>query len=76
MSNTLITKANKPRVMMVIGKVSISNMGFKKTFNIPRTMATTKAVTNVSTDTPGTMYAVTNTDKALTRSFISIFTCR
>lgn len=40
----LITKRNNPRVKTVAGIVKRTKIGFTKTFNTPKTTATTKAV--------------------------------
>lgn len=52
-SKALITKRNKPNVRIVIGKVKIIKIGFKKTFRKESTIATAKAVTKFSTWIPG-----------------------
>ena len=55
-SNTnkaLITKKNNPRVRIVIGNVKITKIGLTKTFKTPKTIATNKAVIQVSIETPG-----------------------
>ena len=44
MINALITSRNKPNVMMVIGRVRITNIGFTNKFKIDRTTATIMAV--------------------------------
>ncbi len=49
----LMIKRNKPKVTMVIGKVSIIRRGFTKKFKIPNTKATMMAVVGESTPTPG-----------------------
>lgn len=48
-----ITKVNRPRVNIFIGRVRISITGLRKAFIIPNISATTKAVVRVSTLTPG-----------------------
>lgn len=48
----LIAKVNKPKVMILIGKVKISKTGLIKVLIIPKTRATIKAVTKLSILTP------------------------
>ncbi|MDX1535709.1 MAG: hypothetical protein R3346_03050 [Candidatus Spechtbacterales bacterium] len=69
--NALITKVNKPRVKIFIGRVKKTKIGFMKIFRIPRTNATAKAVRNPETTTPGKMYAVTATARVVISQFIS-----
>jgi len=45
----LITSKNKPKVTMVIGKVSIIKIGFKMALRNAKTAATIIAVVKVST---------------------------
>lgn len=49
----LITKVNKPRVKILIGKVIKISNGFITIFMMPKTTATIKAVQNESTVTHG-----------------------
>ena len=49
----LITRVNSPRVKILIGKVKNTKTGFTKKFKTPVTIETIKAVTTVSTTTPG-----------------------
>lgn len=43
-----ITKINRPRVIMVVGRVRKIKIGLTNKFNTPKTRATTKAVANES----------------------------
>lgn len=45
-SSAFITKVNKPRVKIFMGKVSIMIIGLIRVFIIPRIMATISAVVN------------------------------
>jgi hypothetical protein len=45
----LITSKNKPKVTIVTGNVRITNIGFIKRFNNPRTTATITAVPKLAT---------------------------
>ncbi len=55
--SALITIKNKPRVRMVIGRVSKISNGFKSTFNNDSTIEISIAVKTLSTCTPGIRYA-------------------
>lgn len=46
--SALIKKVNNPRVRTVIGKVSNISIGLTKRFKVPKTSATTRAVTRSS----------------------------
>jgi len=48
-----ITKVNKPRVKILIGKVSIINIGFNITFITPKNKASQSAAQNPATIIPG-----------------------
>src|SRR5260221_3744912 len=65
-SNALITRRNNPKVMMVNGKVRITNKGFTNKLRIPITNATTSAVHKLTTCTPGKIYAAIIITNALT----------
>ena len=52
-SIALITKVNRPKVITFMGSVRITMIGLMTALIIPRTRATTKAVVNEATDTPG-----------------------
>ena len=73
MMMALMTNKNKPRVMMVMGRVSTIKIGFTKKFNMLSTKATIMAVTIESTPTPGSRYERIITAKALRRSLKIIF---
>ncbi len=47
--NALITNKNNPKVMMVTGNVSITNIGLMNMLSNPRTIATINAVVNPAT---------------------------
>ncbi len=53
-SKAFITKMNSPRVIIVIGRVNITKIGFTTAFKIPNTTAATVAVKTPSTSIPGT----------------------
>ena len=63
----LMTKRNKPRVTMVIGKVRITRIGFKMAFNNANTTATIMAPVNPATSTPGSSFAKTTTATAVSK---------
>ncbi len=65
------TKINRPNVIIVIGNVNKTRIGFNMVFSIPRTIARTKTVIALSTTIPGTMYAATKIDTQLTKRYIS-----
>lgn len=48
-TTAFITNANNPKVKIVIGRVRIRRMGFMNALMIPKTTATTKAVTKLVT---------------------------
>lgn len=48
----LITRRNNPSVKIVIGKVKKTNIGFKKVFKRPKTIATIAAVLTCSIALP------------------------
>ena len=62
-----------PNVIIVIGKVSMINIGFTISRNKAMTTATTSAVIKEVTLTPGSKYPNTITAKAVRRSLISVF---
>ena len=72
----LIKKANKPKVKIVIGRVSNTKRGLIHAFKIPITTATTKATVKDSTYTAGIKYALITTanvdPKILIKNFIYI----
>jgi len=49
----LITKVKSPRVIIFIGRVRMTKMGFIIALIIPRTIATAIAVVKLATETPG-----------------------
>lgn len=53
-NKVLMTKVNKPKVKIFIGKVKNSKMGLIKVFRIPKTTTNTIAVQKVGICTPGT----------------------
>ena len=55
-SKALITKVNKPRVRMLIGKVIKIKIGLTKTLIIPKNKANHKADQKPATTTPGIKY--------------------
>lgn len=63
----LIIKRKRPKVIMVTGKVKITNIGFTIKFKRLSTIATMIAVAYVSTPTPGNIFESTTTAKALKR---------
>lgn len=63
----LITSKKSPNVTIVIGKVRMTNKGFKKAFNKPKTMATIMAPVNPATSTPGRTYAKITTATAVSK---------
>jgi branched-chain amino acid aminotransferase len=52
-NSALMTKVNKPKVKILIGKVRSIKIGFNTAFTIPKATATTTAVQKFSTVTPG-----------------------
>ena len=73
MISALITNRNNPKVIMVTGKVSITNIGLIKIFSIPKTNATTSEVHIPATFTPGNQFAKSNTKKPVIIILISNF---
>ena len=69
----LITKRNKPRVIIVTGMVKKTNIGFKKVFNRAKTTATIRAVVISSTTIPGNTFDNTNTRIVEINNLISKF---
>jgi len=57
MINALITNKKSPKVKKVIGIVNTTKIGLSIEFNIANTIATSNAVINPSTLTPGNKYA-------------------
>jgi len=72
----LMINRNKPRVMMVIGIVNQTNIGFRKVFNKANTMATMMVVFISAISTPGKKYAATNAATAVIRIFMMIPICK
>jgi len=72
----LITSAKNPNVRMVIGRVRIMKIGFKKVLKKPRSRATNIAVIKLSTETLGAKYEASSTarpfDINLNKKFIII----
>lgn len=63
--------AKSPKVIRVIGSVRRRRRGFINVLITPNTTATTRAVTNDSTETPGRMYAAINTANPLIKSRVT-----
>ena len=57
--NTLIKKANIPKVIIDIGRAISCKIGFMRVLTIPITIAATIAAANPSISKPGTRYATT-----------------
>ncbi len=57
----LRTSVKRPRVTRVMGRVRIKRIGFMTALTIPKTRATMRAVTKLSTCTPGSKYAAIKT---------------
>lgn len=55
----LMTNKNSPRLMMVIGNVNSTKTGLIKALTTAKTIATTTAVHQLLTCTPGKTYALT-----------------
>lgn len=67
----LITKRNKPNVMMVIGKVRMTKIGFIKASSTAKTIAKIMADVNPSASwTPGRNFAKMTTASALKSNLI------
>jgi len=71
--SALMINVNRPRVRMLIGRVSMSSTGRTSVFKSARTIANNSAVKNPDTYTPGSMYAVTITASVMTSQRINIF---
>ena len=71
--SALITNKNNPKVIIVTGNVSITNIGLIKILSNPRTIATINAVVNPATRTPGIKFAISNTKPEVIRILISKF---
>ncbi len=71
--NPFTTNKNKPRVIMVTGKVKITKSGFTRRFSIDKTMATIIADKYPSTLTPVNMFANANTATAFSNNLKIIF---
>ena len=69
----LITKRNNPRVIIVIGIVRITKIGFTRKRNNAITTATMIAETYPSTATPGSNFANKTTASAVNNTLISVF---
>ena len=70
----LITKRNKPNVMMVIGRVNITKIGFKIALSNANTMAKIMADVNPSaSSTPGRNFAKITTASAVRSNLIIKF---
>ena len=70
----LITKRNKPKVMMVIGKVKMTKIGFTKASNTANITAKIMADVNPSaSSTPGRNFAKTTTATAVKSNLIIKF---
>lgn len=66
MMTALITKRNKPKVIMVIGKVKMTKIGLTKASSTANTMARIMADVNPSAScTPGRNFAIMTTASAL-----------
>ena len=71
--SALITNKNNPKVIIVTGNVSITNIGLINILSNPRTIATINAVVNPATRTPGIKFAISNTKPEVIRILISKF---
>ena len=71
----LITKRKRPKVKMVTGKVSITNIGLTVIRNKPKSKATLIAEKALSTVTPGKKCAIITTAIAVKAIFNKIFMC-
>lgn len=67
-----MTKVNRPRVRMFIGRVKIIMIGFINALRIPRTNATIRAVAKVFTLKPGTYCETTKIASAERSQLIRI----
>lgn len=59
-----MTKVNKPRVRILMGKVKITSIGLTIALKMPKTSATVKAVWKVSTLKPGMYWEIKKMVKA------------
>ncbi len=59
--SALMTRRNKPSVMMVIGMVRKTRIGFTMAFTIPKIIATSTDEPKLETFTPERILEVTNT---------------
>ena len=65
-SKALMTKVNKPKVKMLIGRVIKIKIGLTKTLIIPKNKASHKAAQNPATTTPGIKYELIIIAKTMT----------
>lgn len=65
-NTAFITKVKSPKVRIFRGRVKSSKIGLINMLIAPRTTATMRAVINPSTLTPGRIYALITTARALT----------
>lgn len=70
--SAFITKVNKPKVRILIGKVKIINTGLIKIFTRPITSADQRAAANPEKLIPGTTQATKSSAKAKNSHLISI----
>lgn len=63
--NAFITNVKSPSVIMLIGKVNSSRIGFKIALIIPITRAAMRAAVKLCTCTPGKIYAAAKTANPL-----------
>lgn len=73
MIKAFITNRNRPRVITVIGKVSMTRIGFKMAFKSAKTMATMMAPVKPATSTPGRNFAKTTTATAVSKILMISF---
>ncbi len=73
MISALIKNKNSPSVKMVAGRVKNTNIGFTKTFKIPRTTATIIEVTKLVTVMPVMKCAMIKTKMAVIKSLVIVF---
>lgn len=77
MITALITSKNNPKVRIVNGNVKMTNIGFIKTLNNPKTTATSNEVVKLFTTTPFINRAITSTKidviRILKSNFIYFF---
>jgi len=67
-----ITKVNSPNERRFIGRVKRIRTGFKNALTTPKAIAVTSAAKNVSTVTPGRIYAAAKMTKLETNHVIRI----